>query len=53
MFIKNIFKHKHKWKNEMSLGLYEEGWDYFYICKCGAIKRKYMNKKEEIVEKGE
>lgn len=47
-----IFKkfHIHRWKNCMSTELYDEGWDYFYKCKCGAIKRKYMNKEEEIEE---
>lgn len=50
----NLFKHKHKWKSQMSCnpfdGLYAEGWDYYYKCKCGAIKRKYIGKKEEIKE---
>lgn len=48
--LKKIFKHKHKWKSIYSSSLYDEGWDYFYICKCGAIKRKYMNCNEEIIE---
>ena len=56
--LKKIFKHRHKWRNTMSCspfdGLYEEGWDYWYRCKCGAIKRKYMTREEEIIEsKGE
>lgn len=49
--LKKIFKHKHKWKSIYSSSLYDEGWDYFYICKCGAIKRKYMYCNEEIIEK--
>ncbi len=52
--ILKIFKHRHRWHNELSWGLYEEGWDYWYRCKCGAIKRKYMTREEEILEsKGE
>ena len=30
--------------------LYAEGWDYWYVCKCGAVKRKYMLYDEEIIE---
>ena len=52
--IKNLFKHKHKWKFIMSCSslddLYAEGWDYWYVCKCGAVKRKYMLYDEEIIE---
>lgn len=48
-----IFKHRHKWKNTDNFSLYEEGWDYWYECKCGAIKRKFIGKKEEIIEKVE
>lgn len=54
--LKKIIKllHIHFWHNEMNTGLYAEGWDEFYRCRCGAIKRKYMNKDEEIIEsKGE
>ena len=52
---RKIFKHKHKWeKSKLMHSLYEEGWDYWYNCKCGAIKRKYMSKEEELLEsKGE
>ena len=42
--------HIHIWHNEMCEGLYAEGWDYFFRCRCGAIKRKYMSKNEEIIE---
>ena len=52
--LKKIFKHRHIWHNEMSDGLYEEGWDYWHRCRCGAIKRKFMIGEEEILEsKGE
>lgn len=49
-YIKKIFKHRHRWHNKMSVGLSEDGWDYWYRCKCGAIKRKFMTGKEEILE---
>lgn len=45
-----LFKHKHKWENFLTYSLYYEGWEYYYKCKCGAIKKKYIGKKEEILE---
>lgn len=50
-----IFKknHKHKWHTldtAINESLFAEGWDYWLECRCGAIKRKYMYKKEEIIE---
>lgn len=53
--IRKIFKHKHKWYSVMNCsafdGLYAEGWDYWFECKCGAIKRKHMNRNEEIIKR--
>lgn len=43
--IKKLFKHKHKWKSAMNESLYAEGWDEFYVCKCGAIKKRHMLEK--------
>lgn len=48
--ILKIFKHRHRWYTELSDGLYADGWDYWYRCRCGAIKRKYMTREEEILE---
>lgn len=48
--LKKIFKHRHRWHNIMCEGLYLDGWDYCYKCRCGAIKRKYMIGEEEILE---
>lgn len=37
--IKDYILCKHKWEDEMSKGLYEDGTNYFYRCKkCGAIR---------------
>ena len=34
----------HRYINQMSDGLYAEGWDEFYQCElCGRIKNKYMS----------
>lgn len=50
--LKKIFKiiHIHIWYNNMTEGLYAEGFNSFYRCRCGAIKSIYMGGTEEIKE---
>ena len=48
--LKKLFKHKHKWVELDNWNLYEEGWDYWCECKCGAIKRKFMGREEIVKE---
>ena len=50
--LKKLFKiiHIHIWHNNMNEGLYAEGFNSFYRCRCGAIKSEYMAIAEQIIE---
>lgn len=55
MILKILKKHhKHKWKHiridYFRDVLYPEGYDYYYECKCGAVKYKHILEKEETIK---